>query len=254
MSAMDTEDFYDKIAPFYDLIFPDWEKSIERQAENLSSIIKTFQSKPTKTVLDVSCGIGTQALGLAKSGFQVTASDLSSAEVARAGVEAGDRGLDIKFSVCDMRNVFDHHKAEFDVVLSADNSVPHLLTDHDILAAFTQFKRCTTPGGLCLVTVRDYENENLESNVIMPYSVQNRTDGRYLIFQVWEVSGELYETSMYCVKDLHNGDCSTIVSRAKYYAVHTSRLIELMKEAGFTEVKRLDGVFYQPVIIGKRPV
>jgi len=247
-----TENFYDKIAPFYDLIFPNWENSIIRQAESLSSIIKESQSINTKTVLDVSCGIGTQTLGLAKLGFQVTASDLSSGEVERARIEAKDRGLDIKFSVCDMRSVFDHHKQEFDVVLSADNSVPHLLTDQDILEAFIQFKLCTVLGGLCIVTVRDYENENLESNVIKPYAVQNRDDGRYMMFQVWEVSGDLYETSMYCVKDLNNGDCETIVSRCRYYAVHATKLIELMKKAGFVDVTRVDKVYYQPVIIGRR--
>lgn len=90
---MGTENFYDKIAPFYDLIFPNWENSIVRQAECLSSIIKESQSINTKTVLDVSCGIGTQTLGLAKLGFQVTASDLSSGEVERARIEAKDRGL-----------------------------------------------------------------------------------------------------------------------------------------------------------------
>jgi SAM-dependent methyltransferase len=248
-----TENFYDQIAPFYDLIFPNWENSIIRQAENFSFIIKESQSINTKTVLDVSCGIGTQTLGLAKLGYQVTASDLSSAEIERARVEAQKRGLNIDFSVCDMMNAFDHHKREFDLVLSADNSVPHLLSDQDILDAFIQFRLSTVPGGLCIITVRDYENEKLESNVIKPYAVHNRDDGRYMMFQVWEVSGELYETTMYCVKDLYDGECETIVSRTKYYAVHTTKLIELMKEAGFADVNRLDGVFYQPAIIGRRP-
>ena len=34
------DDFYDRLAPLYDLIFPDWDASIERQAGQLAGIIQ----------------------------------------------------------------------------------------------------------------------------------------------------------------------------------------------------------------------
>lgn len=46
-------------------------------------------------VLDVACGIGTQAIGLAERGFQVTASDVSATSVQRAEEGARERGLAI---------------------------------------------------------------------------------------------------------------------------------------------------------------
>jgi ubiquinone/menaquinone biosynthesis C-methylase UbiE len=61
-----TEDFYDKIAPFYDLIYHDWENSITQQAGKLASIINASERSPSRTILDVWCEIGTQAIGLAK--------------------------------------------------------------------------------------------------------------------------------------------------------------------------------------------
>jgi len=249
---MDTGDFYDKIAPFYDLIYPDWDKSIKRQAEYLSSLIAEYGVGSDATILDVSCGIGTQALGLAALGYKVTASDLSSAEVQRAESEAEKRNLSLKLSVCDMREVASHHKDQFDVVLSADNSVPHLLTDADILKAFRQFFECTRPGGICILTVRDYANESLESGVIKPYAVQEREDGRYIIFQIWDVDGSQYVTTMYFVHDLKDGTCDSQVSRARYYAVPVFKLLSLMEEAGFLDVERTDGAFFQPVIVGRR--
>lgn len=249
---MTTESFYDQISPFYDLIYTNWEASISQQANQLSAIINACKIEPAKTVLDVSCGIGTQALGLAKLGFQVSASDLSSGEIERARREAKKRGLLIDFSVCDMRSVRGHFQREFDVVLSADNSIPHLLSDDEILGALRQFYSCTRLGGACILTVRDYDNEDLKSNVIKPYAVQKREDGKYLIFQVWEVDGSVYETSMYCVKDLKDGSCDSFVSRAKYYAISTTKLVKLMEEAGFRDVERRDGVFFQPVIVGIR--
>jgi hypothetical protein len=39
---MTTTDFYDQLAPFYHLIFPDWEASIRRQAAALENIIQGF--------------------------------------------------------------------------------------------------------------------------------------------------------------------------------------------------------------------
>jgi hypothetical protein len=56
--------------------------------------------------------------------------------VERARREAALRNVDIEFSVADMRQAFEHHDRQFDIVLSADNSVPHLLSDTDMLVAF----------------------------------------------------------------------------------------------------------------------
>jgi 2-polyprenyl-3-methyl-5-hydroxy-6-metoxy-1,4-benzoquinol methylase len=131
-----TKDFYDRLSPFYHLVYADWERSIERQAVQLDQIIQENWGNDVRTILDVACGIGTQALGLAGLNYQVTASDLSPAAVARAKQEAQKRGLAIPFSVADMRQAYRHHQQQFDVVISCDNAVPHLLTDADILQAF----------------------------------------------------------------------------------------------------------------------
>ena len=112
----------------------------------LNSVIRELW-RDALTVLDVSCGIGTQAIGLAKLGYNVTASDLSPEEVERAKLEATLRNLSVAFSVADMSQAFNHHARQFDVVISCDNSVPHLLSDENILTAFRQFYQATRPGG-----------------------------------------------------------------------------------------------------------
>ncbi len=57
---------------------------------------------------------------------------------------------------------------------------------------------------------------------------------------------------MYLVEDRGKVGCKTHVMRSTYYAVGTTRLQDLMREAGFVNVKRLDGKFFQPMIIGTR--
>jgi len=44
----------------------------------------------------------------------------------------------------------------------------------------------------------------------------------------------------------------TQAMRAAYYPIGTGRLIELMRAAGVEKVRRLDGVYFQPVIVGTR--
>lgn len=246
------DDFYDQLTPFYHLIHQDWDASILRQGRQLSALIKA-QWPESDTVLDVSCGIGTQAIALALQGYSVAGSDLSAREIERAAQEAIKRSLDIELSVCDMRQAHAHHGREFDVVISCDNSLPHLLTDDDILLALGQMMACTRAGGACIVTVRDYDAEVRGKNLIKPYGVRVEGQRRYLLFQVWDFEGEHYDLTFFFVEeDTTTREVRTHAMRSRYYAVSTTRLCELMRQAGWRDVRRIDGVFYQPVLVGTR--
>jgi SAM-dependent methyltransferase len=250
--AVDSRAFYDQLAPFYHLIYQDWDASIARQAAALDGIIKEHWGGGVTTVLDVACGVGTQALGLASLGYAVTASDLSLGEVERARREAAARGLRVDLSVADMLEAHDHHKAQFDLVIACDNAVPHLLSDADLLRAFQQFYRCARPGGGCLITVRDYEKEERAGSHVKPYGLRVEGNTKYLVFQVWEFTGEIYDLAMYFVEDKGGADCTTHVMRTRYYAVGIGALMDLLSQAGFADIQRIDGRFFQPVIVGTR--
>jgi SAM-dependent methyltransferase len=247
--------FYDQLASVYHLIYPNWDESIDRQAEQIHAVITERWGAEARSILDVSCGIGTQSIGLAKRGFVVTGSDLSVPAIARARNEAARRSLAIDFSICDMKAAFDHHRQQFDVVISADNSITHLLTDDDLLTALKQIYACTRPGGGCLLTVRDYDREPRGTGLIKPYGVREEAGRRYVIFQVWDFVGDLYDMSMYLVvDDRESPQPVTHVMRTRYNAVGTAALLGLMRRAGFVAVERLDGRFYQPVLVGTRAV
>ena len=224
-------DFYDRLAPFYHLIYPDWNASIARQGEQLGALIEAHWPGRQK-VLDVSCGIGTQAIALALRGYRVTGSDLSAPAVERARREAAARGLAIDLSVCDMRSAHGRHGTGFDVVVSCDNSLPHLLTDADLLLALREMRG---------------------RNLVKPYGVRIENGTRTLLFQAWDLDGDQYDVSFFFVaEDLASGAVSTQLLRSRYNAVSTGRLCELMVEAGFEQVRRIDGAFYQPVLVGRR--
>jgi SAM-dependent methyltransferase len=248
-----TVDFYDGLADLFHLVHGNWEKSIARQAGELDGVIRELCGDRVRRVLDAACGIGTQALGLAGLGYEVTGSDLSPGSIGRARVEAKSRGLEIELSVADLRRLFAHHGRAFDLVIACDNAIPHLLSDEEILAAFREMYLCTEPGGGCIISVRDYAAMELGGTRIVPFGVRHDGATKYVVFQLWEFEGPIYDLHMFFVEDGGEPVCRVRVVRSKYYAVSIARLCELMTEAGYTGVRRLDGRFFQPLVVGLRP-
>ncbi|MGW2234226.1 class I SAM-dependent methyltransferase, partial [Streptomyces sp. NPDC001759] len=65
-------------------MFADWEASIVRQAGVLAGLLRGELGPGPHHLLDCACGIGTQAIGLARAGHRVVGSDLSPVAAARA--------------------------------------------------------------------------------------------------------------------------------------------------------------------------
>jgi len=178
---------------------------------------------------------------------------LSPQSIGRAKREAESRQLDITFSVCDMRQIEAHHAGGFDVVLSADNSIPHILSDKEILETLKGMYSRLRPGGGCIITVRDYDKAERGRGIVKPYGIREIGGTRYLIWQVWDFEGDQYALSMYFVEDnLRDSTGKSHIMRSHYYAISPDSVLALMGEAGFGELERLDEVFFQPVLVGRK--
>ena len=124
------QDFYDDLSFNYHLIFQDWEASMASQAAALGPILaRESGSAVQMTILDCACGIGTQALGLARAGFRVTGTDLSPLAIERARAEASARNLDLRLHVADMLHLDAVPDTGFDAVICMDNALPHFSSD-----------------------------------------------------------------------------------------------------------------------------
>ena len=158
--------FYDNLADSYHLIYPDWRREVRRQSEVLDGLIRG-------------------AIGLALFAHEVTATDLSPNAIRRASEEAGTFGVSMTFGVADFRSLAEQVAGEFDVVISCDNSLPHLLDDEDLLLAAHNIRAKLREGGLFLASMRDYDQVLRERPGATVPSVSGSPGGRRVYFQVW---------------------------------------------------------------------
>ncbi len=257
MTSSNSSDFYDRLAPFYHLLYGDWEAAIRTQGDALARLLAAEGVQPGDRVLDAACGIGTQTLGLLAQGYTVDASDISPGAVMRLRRELAERGQTAELRVDDLRQLAHAADESCAAVLACDNSIPHLLDDGEILQALHSAHRALRPGGVLVISVRDYTAEPRRSPDVRPYGLHIDAGGnRFLAVQTWEwgegADGECYDLRLWLMREQADGQCETQVLNGRYYAVSTDRLQELMRAAGFADVRRLDDVLFQPVLIGRR--
>jgi SAM-dependent methyltransferase len=245
-------EFYDAVAEHYHLIFEDWDRSIDRQADVLAPLLAE-RWVGARRVLDVAVGIGTQALGLAARGFDVTGSDLSPAAVARAGREAVRRRLRLELVCADFR-ALPFRDGQADVVIACDNALPHLLSLPEIGAALHELRRCVRPGGGCVISMRDYLSPPPAGTIeVRPYGTREWNGARYVAEQEWRWEGETYQLVLRIRPSDSIGTAGRVDVETTYLAVPVEAVRRLMVDAGFTDVQRLDGLYYQPLLLGRVP-
>ena len=252
MATLDVRGFYDALAPWYHLVYQDWEASIARQGRALASLLANEWGSQSHNVLDAAVGIGTQALGLATLGFQVTGSDISPVAVHRASDEAARRGIRLPCVLADVR-ALPVRSATFDAVIACDNALPHLLSEVEIHQALQECLRCLRPNGGCVISMRDYEVPASPGTVeTRDYGDRTWAGRACRLSQIWRWHGVFYDVAFELVtKD----GAKEVVARTPpttYFAITTERVAMLMEQAGFTRVRRIDGCLFQPVLVGTR--
>jgi glycine/sarcosine N-methyltransferase len=245
--SQSTKRFYDELAAEYHLIYADWDGSIERQGEALDRLIGSGRRR----ILDCACGIGTQAIGLARRGHTVIGTDLSPVALRRAVAEAGRRDVTLPVAAADWRGL-PFPDGAFEVVVAADNALPHLLTPEDMIAGLTGMRRVLADGGLLIASTRPYDEIRAEHPGYSP-PWRSRTDGgRTIAFQLWDWhdDGARYDLEHFTL--VPAGESWNVsVRRATYWAITRAELTELVTVAGFADVtwhEPGDSGFFQPVL------
>jgi SAM-dependent methyltransferase len=181
------------------------------------------------------------------------ARDLSPKAVARLKQEADARRLDVDAAVADMRRIKESVYGEFDAVLAFDNSLAHLLSDDDLRVAFREFVSVLRQGGVFLCSVRDYDKVQRGERVTHMYGPREFAGKRFHLKQEWEWVDPMHYRGTFIIdRETPNGSVRELCTTSQFYAVSTERLIELMREAGFQDCRRIDKTIYQAILTGRK--
>ena len=105
--------------------------------------------------MDAACGSGGHALWLARQGYEVTGADVSPVMIALAQQKAAADGLGVPFVVSDLANL--QTSTVYDAVLCLGNSLPHLLTQDDLVAALRGMAGVLRPDGALVLQNLNYD-------------------------------------------------------------------------------------------------
>ena len=247
---------YDDFAAHYDRIFENWDASIARQAAVLTRILnrECGNTRPIR-VLDCACGIGTQSLGLAMNGFDVTGCDVSSGAIQRARCEASKRGLSIPFSVTNIMRLSSIPQSKLDAVICIDNALPHLESDEELLQAAQEVRNKLRPGGAFVGSIRDYDQLIPERPHNLPPNFYSDGGRRRIVFQIYDwIDERRYRFHLYITRNTESA-WDTVHLTSTYRAVLRNELRDILLQAGFGSVRWLfppESGFYQPIFIAQR--
>lgn len=248
-----TQTFYDNMASQYDKLFQDWQATTHEQAIILDRIFKQEGFDKEARVLDCACGIGTQAIGLAAQGYDVTASDISDGELAEARKRAEDNDVKIRFEHANFCALSDSFSEQFDIVIAMNNALPHMLTSADLESAVRSIVGQTKEGGIFVASIRDYDYLLEEKPSYSPPYIHKTEKGQRVSFQTWVWKNENYKLIQYIIDDEDTLQVSKF--DCEYRATRREELTKMLKSNGCKEVSWKmpeETGFYQPVVVARR--
>ena len=248
-----TQTFYDNLASQYDKLFLDWQSTTQEQALLLNKLFGEYGFDDTARILDCACGIGTQSIGLASLGYQVTASDISDGELAQAKERAAKNQVKIRFEHADFCALSQTFSEQFDIVIAMDNALPHMLSKSALEAAIKSITNQIAPGGLFVASIRDYDALLVDKPPYSPPYIHKTDKGQRVSFQTWDWDGEHYKLMQYIIDDEKSLQISKFA--CEYRATRREELTNLLISYGCSKVEWKfpeETGFYQPIVVARK--
>jgi SAM-dependent methyltransferase len=150
-------------------------------------LVAKFMPPPPAMVLDLGCGAGRTTVGLAETGFRVTAIDLAEPLI----VHAKDRHPELDFRVMDATQLtFD--RESFDAALFSYNGIDVIFPLRSRLQCLNEVFRILKPGGVFIMSSHNFLGHLFSGGFLYPRGYLNA--GRRIAGQV----GNRQAFSWYC--------------------------------------------------------
>ncbi len=182
-------------AYYYNAFYND--KNYKEEAGQVDALLKRYGRDVTK-LINYGCGTGRHDIELAKMGYECTGLDMSQMMIELAREQANDLGIEIEFSVGDIRKFRSNRK--YDGVISLFHVMSYQNKNNDVLNAFRSARSALRSGGLFLFdawygpgvlsdwpAVRIKEVEDSKYRLVriarpIMYDKENRVDVNYEVF------------------------------------------------------------------------
>lgn len=225
---------YTKDAETYDAFNEKNSQAINQVIEN---ILKKYR---VKTVLDLTCGTGSQVFFLAKRGYEVTGSDFNSNMLKIASSKAKKEKLSVKLLKGNMRTI---EVGKFDAVITIFNAIGHL-TKFDFEKAMKNIHSNLKDGGLYIFDINNLsyllKDNNITKLTIDWQEETGDTKIREIQYSIIDNDGIL---ASYTTSYKQKGSNKPKVSKAaQTLQVYTAKqLKEMLQKNGF-KVLRQSGI------------
>lgn len=227
--------YYDTRAHCYDELNEDHSKGIN------ALLAKILKANKASTVLDLTCGTGSQVFYLTEQGFSVVGSDISPSMLKIARKKAKAKGLKIKFlqgDCCSVRAGF------FDAAITIFNAIGHL-TQKDFDKTIQNINRNLRLGGLYIFDIfnLDYlkHSNNIAKLTIDWMTSQGDQATREIQFSTISDDGILASYSTYIYQDEASSPTKISKGYTNTLQVYSAgELKALLEENGFAVLKQTD--------------
>lgn len=230
-------DFYDEIAENYDAI-----TSATQRAAAAEGFLKGLLSRYTvRSVLDVACGTGMYAIGLARMGVRVVGVDLSQGMLDQAARLSEQAGVSVQWVAAGMAELAPSVSDSFDAVICMGNSVPHLLDDEDLAATMEGFARMARPGGVIVLQLLNYTKVLRQAQRVVGIDKQ----GPMVYVRFYDFMGDRLQFNILEI-DTAGGDCPHKLHTTVLRPYIWSDLERALRSVGCASVQLFGGLQFAP--------
>jgi glycine/sarcosine N-methyltransferase len=227
--------------------YADLANDFDRQFEDIdcltaiegTSLHAIFEQFGVRTVLDCACGTGIQALGIAKLGYDVSASDISPRMIGILETKARQQGLAVATRRQDFRALTRWPGKRFDAVICCGESLPLVHGRPQIVRALTRMVGVAAEaGGIVVVGLHNYallRDLNEEFLVKRPFTSTAAT----VAFDA-RLFGPTSADVVHTIGRLQGGRWHFRSTAVRHLYVTAAELRSLMLGAGCRTVRLLD--------------
>ena len=228
---------YDDFASDYAWMLSDERMTGEPFAEAHRPLLESLP--PGARVLDCACGIGVQALAVARHGYRVWGSDASAGMVAEAQRRAREARLDVPFAACAWEDLPEHFAEPFDLAFCMGNAIGHCRGEADMLRSLAGIHAVLKPGGCLVLDTRNWEWMWARKQRFHTFGVRVRDGVRCIPLCVWTLPerwGEPFVVEVVFLLE-SAGEVTLRCYPVTYHPFPVAQLLAALEAVGFGDIE-----------------